>query len=75
MSAYSWLKLLNTVVYLISLCLAIGYFSSMKYNSQFTYYMFESVLIMRPVLILSYTLLVACRVMQYGITKPNKVKN
>ena len=44
------------MLYLVTLSLALGYFSSTKFNSKFVFYMFEGILIIRPILILLYTL-------------------
>lgn len=51
---------MNSLLYTATLCLAIGYFWSTKYNSKFVYYMFEGVLVMRPALILLYSLIMYC---------------
>ncbi len=40
MGCYGFFKILNCILYLLTLCLAIGYFSSTKFTSMFVYYMF-----------------------------------
>ena len=40
MNWYAYLKMLNIVLYLTTLCLVFGYFTTTKYESKFVYYMF-----------------------------------
>ena len=37
---YSCFKIFNALLYVITLCLTLGYFTQTKYNSKFVYYMF-----------------------------------
>ena len=56
MGMYGFLKILNGLLYLSTLCLAFGYFASTKFVSKFTYYMFLGTLVARPALIGLYSL-------------------
>lgn len=40
MGCFGYFKVLNCLLYLSTLCIAIGYFRSTKYESKFVYYMF-----------------------------------
>lgn len=55
MGGYQGLKILNSMLYNMSLCLTIGYIATMKFSSQATLYMFTGFLIARPALILIYS--------------------
>lgn len=57
---YGVFKVLNCLIYLVTLCLAIGYFRSTKFTSIFTYYMFWGFFIARPSLIMLYSLIMIC---------------
>ena len=63
MGCYTYLKLLNSLFYLITLCFAFGYFSSMKFSSKFTFYTFEGLLIIRPILLCLYALITAYQIL------------
>ena len=73
-TTYTWFKMLNGLIYLVTLCFAFGYFSSMKFSSKFTYYMFESILIIRPVLLLFYSLITATRYYTVTLAQKKKLK-
>lgn len=60
MGKFQKFKLINNMLYLVTLCLAIGYFWSTKYTSKFVFYMFEGLFIMRPLLILLYSIIMYC---------------
>ena len=60
MGCYGFFKILNCILYLLTLCLAIGYFSSTKFTSKFVYYMFQGFFFARPSLILLYSLIMIC---------------
>ena len=70
MGFYTYLKLFNGIIYLSTLTLAFGYLSSMKFSSKFTFYTFEGLLIIRPILLFLYTLITA-----YQILNAKKVKS
>ena len=57
MACYDYLKILNMLLYNGSLCLAIGYVNTSKFNSKFVYYMFAGFLVMRPALLLLYSMI------------------
>ena len=57
MNWYAYLKMLNILLYLTTLCLAFGYFSTTKYESKFVYYMFYGFIVTRPALIGLYSLI------------------
>ena len=57
-------------MYLSTLNLAFGYLTSMKFSSKFTFYSFEGLLIIRPILLFVYTLITA-----YQILNKKKVKD
>lgn len=40
MGCYDYLKILNCLLYLSTLCITIGYFRTTKYEQKFVYYMF-----------------------------------
>mmetsp|Transcript_43582 Transcript_43582/g.57729 ORF Transcript_43582/g.57729 Transcript_43582/m.57729 type:complete len:138 (+) Transcript_43582:977-1390(+) len=69
---YNMLKILNNLLYLITLCFAIGYFASTKYTSKFVYYAFGSLLVGRPALIMLYSLIMLC--LEWRRSKPKKNK-
>ena len=56
MGCYGCLKILNCLIYLGTLCLAFAYFSTTKFVSKFTYYIYFGVLVARPSLIGLYSL-------------------
>ena len=60
MGCYGIFKIINCMIYLLTLCLAIGYFSTTKFTSKFTYYMFQGFFFARPALILLYSLISIC---------------
>lgn len=60
LGCYNLLKVLNNFLYVVTLCLALGYFRTMKFTSMFAYYAFEVLLIVRPALILFYSMLLWC---------------
>lgn len=60
MGGYACLKIMNSLLYNLTLCFAIGYFYTTKFTSQFTFYMFSGVLIGRPALITFYSLTMIC---------------
>ena len=70
MGFYTYLKLFNGIIYLSTLTLAFGYLSSMKFSSKFTFYTFEGLLIIRPILLFLWTLLTV-----YQILYTKKVKS
>ena len=51
---YNMLKILNVLVYQVTLAFTIGYFLTTKYRSWYTVASFWSILITRPVIILIY---------------------
>jgi len=53
---YAYFKILNSFIYLVTLCIGIGYFMSTKFTSKFTYYLFSGTLIVRPMIIAVYSL-------------------
>ena len=57
MNWYAYLKMLNIVLYLTTLCLVFGYFTTTKYESKFVYYMFQGFVICRPALIMLYSII------------------
>ena len=57
MGCYDYLKVLNMLLYNGTLCLAVGYVNTSKFNSKFIYYMFAGFLIMRPALIMLYSII------------------
>ena len=56
MGCYAYFKILNSFLYLATLCIGIGYFMSTKFTSKFTYYLFSGTLIARPIIIAVYSL-------------------
>ena len=62
---YEYLKILNCMLYLTTLCLAFGYFWSSKYEIEFVYYAFLTNLIARPILILLYSAFTMCLEMRH----------
>lgn len=60
---------MNCLLYLITLCLCLGYFSQTKYTSKFVYYMFQGFFIIRPILILLYALVTIGTEMQRRSSK------
>ena len=40
MNFYAYFKMLNILLYVTTLCLAFGYFTTTKYESKFVFYMF-----------------------------------
>ena len=57
MNWYAFLKMFNILVYITTLCLAFGYFTTTKYESKFVYYMFQGLVITRPSLIMLYSII------------------
>ena len=78
MGCYSYLKVLNMLLYNATLCLAIGYLNTSKFNSKFTYYLFMGMIVARPCLIGLYSiilcLLEACRGSQKKKKKDKRSK-
>ena len=66
------LKIFNNLLYLVTLCFAIGYFQTMKFTSKFVFYAFEALLITRPAMILFYSVMMCCLEMR---RRPTKDKN
>ena len=58
MGCYTYLKLLNGMLYLGTLFLAISYYMTTKYTSKFVYYAFFGLLVTRPAMIGFYSLVV-----------------
>ena len=58
MGFYTYLKMLNTLLYIATLFLAINYYTNTKYTSKFIYYTFFGLLVTRPALITFYSLIV-----------------
>jgi len=57
MGWFAYFKILNTLLYLVTLSFGIGYFTTTKFRSILTYYLFLGALLARPVLIGFYSLL------------------
>ena len=74
MGCYNMLKILNNLLYLVTLCFAIGYFQTMKFTSKFVFYAFEALLITRPALILFYSVVMCCLEMRRSPEKDKKKK-
>ena len=53
-------KILNIILYLVTLGLAFGYFLSMKFGSTFVHSIYLVLLIARPALIVLYSLSMLC---------------
>jgi hypothetical protein len=56
MGGYAMFKIVNSFLYLSTLCIGIGYFNSTKFADKFTYYLFSGTLIIRPMIITAYSL-------------------
>ena len=57
MNWYAYLKMLNIMLYLTTLCLVFGYFTTTKYESKFVYYMFYGFFVTRPSLVMLYSII------------------
>ena len=57
MNWYAYLKMLNIMLYLTTLCLVFGYFTTTKYESKFVYYMFCGFFVTRPALVMLYSII------------------
>lgn len=60
-SLFCAFKFLNSLAYLVTLCLAFGYYSTMKFSSEVTFYMFEAMLVARPILLFLFTVVTFIR--------------
>ena len=69
---YQFLKALNCLIYLVTLCLAIGYFKSSRYEMEYVYYAFLTSLIGRPVVIVLYSGFMVCLEMQKRSSSKSK---
>ena len=58
LGCYTYLKILNGMLYLGTLFVAFAYFTTTKYTSKFVYYTFYGLLVTRPALIVFYSLIV-----------------
>ena len=56
MGCYAKFKILNSFLYLATLCIGIGYFMSTKFTTKFSYYLFSGTLVVRPMIIALYSL-------------------
>ena len=57
MGVYTYLKIANNLLYVVTLFLAINYYTNSKYTSKFVYYAFLGLLVIRPILIVLYSLI------------------
>ena len=57
MGVYTYLKIANNLLYVATLFLAINYYTNSKYTSKFVYYAFLGLLVIRPILIVLYSLI------------------
>ena len=67
---YTYLKILNTLLYVATLFLAINYYTNSKYTSKFVYYAFFGLLVTRPILIAFYSLVV---ILIEGVRRSSRV--
>ena len=78
MGAYTYLKIANNLLYVVTLFLAINYYTNTKYTSKFVYYAFFGLLVIRPILIVLYSLiaiLIEAVRRQSDVSKPWKHHN
>lgn len=78
MGVYTYLKIVNNLLYVVTLFLAINYYTNSKYTSKFVYYAFLGLLVIRPILIVLYSLiaiLIEAVRRQSDVSKPWKQAN